>query len=93
MPIFRCLVRGENFPFEIDGEWRTQGFLTTRYVEAANEYEAEEAALEAMQSEETLQRDEDTPGLEHAQVYFEEVEEVQKAGDDVGFTFYDEDAK
>ncbi len=91
MPIFRCLVRGEHFPCLIDGVWRTQGFYTTRYVEAATEYDAEDVALEAMQDERALQRDPSTPGLEAAQVYFEEIEEVAQAGENAGFTFFDED--
>jgi hypothetical protein len=93
MPIFRCLVRGENFPFLFDGAWRTQGFYTTRYVEAANEYDAEDVALEALQSEDALQRDPSTPGLEAAQVYFEKIEEVSQAGANAGFTFFDEDKR
>jgi hypothetical protein len=90
MPIFRCLIRGENFPFLVDDAWRSMGFYTTRYVEAADEYDAEELGLEALQGDETLQRDPSTPGLEAAQVKFEKIEEVSQAGGNAGFTFFDE---
>lgn len=91
MPIFRCKIRGEHFPFLVDGAWRTMGFYTTRYVEAASEYDAEDVGLEALQDEEALQRDPSTPGLEAAQVYFEEIEEVAQAGAAEGFTLFDKE--
>jgi hypothetical protein len=92
MPIFRCLVRGERFPFMIDGAWKTIGFYTTRFVEADSPGAAEMVTLDLLQGEEALQREETAPGLEHAHVFFEEIEEVSEAGLNSGFIFFDEEA-
>ena len=75
--LYRCLIRGENFPGELLGEYGLMGFYTTRWVEAASEEEAEMLALEALRSDPDLQ-----PSLEvrdrskAAKVFFEEIDEV-----------------
>lgn len=92
MAWFRCLVHGENFPFLMDGAWKLMGFYATRYVEAPSADAAEKAALELLKGEEALKCDADTPGLQNARVFFEEIEQVAKARPHGGFTFYAEEA-
>jgi hypothetical protein len=92
MAIFRCFIRGENFPFMMDGAWKSVGFYTTRFVEAPSAEAAEEVALLMLQGDQALARDPSTPGLERAQIFFDEIEEVSEAGvPNAGFTFFNED--
>jgi hypothetical protein len=92
MTIFRCLIRGESFPFMINGAWKAMGFYTTRFVEAATNEEAEMTALHLMQQEDALKREPGTTGLEGARLFFEEIEEVEGAKNpNAGFTFFEEE--
>ena len=92
MPLFRCLMRGENFPFDVDGAWKSVGFYATRFVDAASAEEAEAAALGLLKADPALARESSTPGLEHARVVFEEIEEVAAVtGPNAGFTFFEEE--
>lgn len=92
MPIFRCLMRGESFPFSVDGAWKTMGFYATRFVNAASADEAETAALNLLKEDSALIRDPNTPGLEHARIFFDEIEEVAAASaPNAGFVFFDEE--
>jgi hypothetical protein len=76
--LFRCSIRGENFPGELIGERGLYGFYTTRWVEAISEEEAETLALESLKSEPTFQQE--SPKLREqskARVYFEEIVPVR----------------
>jgi hypothetical protein len=75
--LYRCLVRGENFPGQLVGKKGLVGFYTTRWVEAVSLEDAEMSALEAMRIEPTLEIV--SPKLREqskAMVYFEEILEV-----------------
>jgi hypothetical protein len=54
MKKFRVLVRGENFLLESEGAVKRFGFYTTRFVEAADEREAEQRAVESLRQEDRL---------------------------------------
>ena len=91
MPVFRCFIRGENFPGSLAGEPEPIGFYTTRFIEASSPSEAELAALDALRAEPEFElvRPEDRMG--DAQVYFEQIEEVPAEvgrGPGKGFTFF-----
>ncbi len=83
MGLFRCFVRGENFPGQVIGQKGLYGFYTTRFVEADNCDEAELAALEILRSEPGLQiSSEELKKKEpQAKVYFEEINEVDASTD------------
>ena len=90
MLIFRCLMRGENFPGVLLGKVDPVGFYATRYVEAASAEDAELAALALLRDDQTLS----VPAqarTENAQVFFEEIEELStgdEQGANAGFTFF-----
>lgn len=86
MPLFRCLIRGENFPGALIGSEEPIGFYTTRFVEAGSPEEAEMLAIGLLRDDANL----DVPP-EHASVYFEEIEEVPERTEqlpDKGFSFF-----
>ena len=78
MPWYRCLVRGENFPFE--GKPGSgvipHGFYATRWVEADTAEPAEMAALSLLRSEEAFATPSGHAVSKDARVYFEKIEEV-----------------
>ncbi len=89
MPWFRCFIRGENFPLELDGKRQATGFYTTRYVEAADEGDAELKAVNVLRDDPALKVPPGTPGVEHAMVYVEEIELVDgPSAPNAGFTFF-----
>ena len=91
MPVFRCLIRGENFPGSLAGESALVGFYTTRFIEASSASEAELAALERLRGEPEFQLVRPEDRMENAQVYFEQIEEVPVQvgrGPGKGFTFF-----
>lgn len=51
MKRFKVLVCGENFLVWSEGAVKRMGFYTTRFVEAADEEEAESVALETLRQE------------------------------------------
>ena len=78
MALFRCLIRGENFPGQIIGLKGLIGFYTTRFIEAADTEEAELAGLEMLRADPDLQiKSEKLKQQEPlAKVYFEEIIQV-----------------
>ena len=77
MKLYRCMVRGENFPGELIGKKGLVGFYTTRWVEAVSLEEAEISALEAVRIDPAFEIV--SPKLREqfkAMVYFEEILEV-----------------
>ena len=90
MPVFRCFIRGENFPGTMAGQPDPIGFYATRFVEAESPEFAETTALDLLRGDPAFNV---PPELrtEDARVYFESIEEVSvesgwSAGG--GFTFY-----
>jgi hypothetical protein len=90
MPLYRCLIQGENFPGVLFAEPDPIGFYTTRFVEAAGPAEAVKAALEVLRLDPTLQ----LPPAQRsndARIHFEAVEEVPPdtpKAPNAGFTFF-----
>lgn len=78
MPWYRCLVRGENFPFEgkPGSGVRPHGFYATRCVEADTAEAAEIVALELLRSEDAFAPPAGDARSKDARVYFEKIEEV-----------------
>jgi hypothetical protein len=77
--LFQCLVRGDNFPINIEGVEGLVGFYTTRSVEAHSPDEAEKLVLKLLRSEPVFQTVE--PELRKnsgAKVHFEEIVPVRK---------------
>lgn len=90
MPHFRVVVRGRNFWLTIDGRLGRMGFDATRFVEAADEEQAEDKALDMLQDDQTLHGAANEPG-DPPEIFIEEIDEV--AADKVlsgigGYTFY-----
>ncbi|MFZ6818828.1 hypothetical protein [Undibacterium sp. Ji22W] len=90
MPLFQCLIRGDNFPGKIIHQRYLIGFYTTRFVKADTSTQAEELAIQLLQNDVIFS----IPIEERshtAKVYFEEIIEVV---DDVnnkpnqGYTFF-----
>ena len=75
MPIFRCSIRGENFPGGLLGEASPIGFHTTRFVDASSPDEAEMLALGMLRGEDVFSI---SPELrsDDAKVFFAEIVEV-----------------
>jgi len=92
VPIFRCLILGENFPtLNDDGIRELIGFYATRYVESENRDDAEQDALNELRQDEWLQglKGIRIPEDPEARVFFEEIVEVSSIGDvGSGFTFF-----
>ena len=90
MPLYRCLILGENFPGALLGEPEPVGFYTTRYVEAGTAEAAELLALEMLRNDKALKV---APGAhtKEARIHFEQIEEVPPETERVpnaGFTFF-----
>ncbi|WP_166213031.1 hypothetical protein [Cognatiluteimonas telluris] len=91
MPVFRCLIRGENFPGSLACQAEPVGFYTTRWVEAESPAEAEGLAVGLLREDPTLNSVAPEQRTEDAQVYFESIEEVLPEpgrGSGTGFTFF-----
>ncbi len=90
MPLYRCLICGENFPGALLGKHSPIGFYATRFVEAATPGEAEAQVLDLLRNDDVLKiraelRNED------ARVFFEEIAEVSADSErapNSGFTFF-----
>lgn len=92
MSKYRVLISGENFLLNFDGRPRKSGFYVTRFVDAADAEEAENAAVALLRNDAALKglvlnsRD-DTPMM-----YAEEVEELEaydpEENVDTGFSWH-----
>jgi hypothetical protein len=90
MPLFRVVLRGDNFPGVILAQADPIGFYTTRFVEAESAAEAELAALAILRSDPAMK-----VAAEHrtasASVHIEELSEVAMSTErksNAGFTFF-----
>lgn len=54
MAKYKILLRGENFPINLDSKLSLLGFYTTRTVSAQNEIEAENSAVLLIKSDSSL---------------------------------------
>lgn len=90
MSLYRCFIRGENFPGELIGLTTAVGFHATRFVDAASAEEAEGIAVAALRQDAALTVTAE-PRVKNAKVYFESIEEVPADTErvpDEGFTFF-----
>lgn len=90
MPLFRCFIRGENFPGELIGLTAAVGFRATRFVDAASAPEAEQLAVAALRQDAELTVTSE-PRVKNAKVYFESIVEVPadtQREPNSGFTFF-----
>jgi hypothetical protein len=90
MPLFRCSIRGENFPGELIGLTAAVGFHATRFVDAQSAAEAEQIAVAALRHDAALTITSE-PRVKNAKVYFESIEEVPAETErlpNTGFTFF-----
>jgi hypothetical protein len=90
MPLFRCLIRGENFPGELIGQSAAIGFHATRFVDAGSAAEAEQIAVAALRQEAALTVTVE-PKVKNARVHFESIVEVPADTDrapNSGFSFF-----
>jgi hypothetical protein len=93
MPLFRCFIRGENFPGELIGQTAAVGFHATRFVNAGSVEEAERIAVAALREDAALTVT-SKPRVKNAKVYFESIEEVPADTERVpysGFSFFSMD--
>jgi hypothetical protein len=93
MAIFRCLIRGENFPGELIGQSAAVGFHATRFVDAQSAEEAERIAVASLRADAALTVSVE-PRIKNAKVYFESIEEVPPDTERVpntGFSFFSMD--
>ena len=91
MPWFRCFIHGENFVVDVDGKHEVMGFYTTRYIEAADENEAEMLSLAKLRKDDFLNDDTLKSRSPEAKVTFEEIDELIGEPEDkdrAGFSFY-----
>jgi hypothetical protein len=90
MSLYRCLIRGENFPGELIGLTTAVGFHATRFVDAGSAEEAEGIAVAALRQDAALTVTAE-PRVKNAKVFFESIEQVPADTERVpneGFTFF-----
>lgn len=93
MALFRCSIRGENFPGELIGQTMAIGFHATRFIDAKSAEEAERIAVTALREDAALTVASE-PRVKNAKVYFESIEEVPPDTERVpneGFSFFSMD--
>jgi hypothetical protein len=93
MPLYRCFIRGENFPGELIGQTTAIGFHATRFVDAQSAQEAERIAVAALREDAALTVTVE-PRVKNAKVFFESIEEVASDTERVpntGFAFFSMD--
>lgn len=76
MPLYKCLIRGENFPGLVTEKAEPIGFYTTRYVQAASPAAAELAVVEALRADPKLQLPDGHPKPTDAKVFVDEIKRV-----------------
>ena len=92
MNIYRVLLNGENFLMTADGKAKKLGFYTTRFVEAANEAEAESVAVSILRQDERLRGTVLNTADDPPVIYTDEIEQVNTLEKAPGFTFYPSEA-
>ena len=92
MSKYRVLISGENFLLNFDGRPQKLGFYVTRFVDAADAEDAENAAVALLRDDAALKglvlNSRDDPPM----LYADEVEELEaydpKENVDTGFSWY-----
>jgi hypothetical protein len=90
MPLFRCFIRGDNFPGKLIGKKEPIGFYTTRFVDAETAEQAEMLAVDLLRNDADL----DVAAkhrTQDAKIHFEKIEEVPAETErkpNKGFTFF-----
>lgn len=92
MKKFRVFLRGEHFFLKEEGLVERYGFYTTRFVEALDEDQAEQTAVELVRKEDQLREavwnDQPDPSM----IFVEEIVEISTfESQGSGFSFYEED--
>src|SRR3546814_17175149 len=83
MPLFRCIICGENFPGTLLGQEELVGFYTTRFVEADSPEQAEIMAIELLRNDPSLDVSSEHR-TQSAKVFFEDIDEVRSEERRVG---------
>jgi hypothetical protein len=85
--LFRLLLRGKNFPLQVDGKEQLMGFHATRLVEAEDRIEAATKALALLKGEPELVA---VPAGCGATITYEEIVEAERgeASEAGGFAFF-----
>jgi hypothetical protein len=78
MPIFRVALEGRNFWLVVNGAIKRLGFNTTRFVQAADESQAESRALDQLRSDPKLHNTHNDR-TDPPEVFIEDIEEVDAA--------------
>src|SRR3546814_8747667 len=78
MPLFRCIICGENFPGTLLGQEELVGFYTTRFVEADSPEQAEIMAIELLRNDPSLDVSSEHR-TQSAKVFFEDIDEVPRS--------------
>lgn len=90
MPLFRCFIRGDNFPGKLIGRKKPAGFYTTRFVEASSAEEAEILVVDVLRNDPDLDVAQKYR-TQDAKIYFESTDEVSPGTErkpNKGFTFF-----
>lgn len=90
MPIFRCLIRGDNFPGEIIHQQYLIGFYTTRFIQADTSARAEQLVAQLLRDDAIFQVPIEDRS-HRAKIFFEEIIEVANDVDakpNQGYTFF-----
>lgn len=93
MPIFRTLIRGQNFVLALDGQPRRLGFFTTRFVQADDAAGAERAAVAAIRGDPELRANVRNARADPPMIFVDEIAPVDAAPDAAGsgFAFFPEE--
>jgi hypothetical protein len=92
MKKFRVFMRGENFLLKEEGAVKRCGFYTTRFVEALDEDQAEQNAVELVRKEDQLRdavwNDQSDPPM----IFVQEIDEISTfEGQGAEYSFYEDD--
>ena len=92
---YKVFVRGENFLMKFDGINQKFGFYTTRFVEAENEADAENKAMDMLRNDPKLVKSVLNEKLDSPMMYAEEIEELKSFKghpiNGTGLVFYPEE--
>ena len=92
MKKFRVFVRGENFHLKEEGSVKRFGFYTTRFVEALDEDQAEQTAVELVRSEDQLREAVCNDQSDPPMIFVEEIDQISTfEAQRSGFTLYEDD--
>jgi len=95
MKKYQILVQGKNFSLSLEGEAKTMGFYTTRWVEAKSPQDAENSVIELIKNDKNLKdavlNEKNNPPMLYAEeiIEIENFEGVKPPGS--GYSFYPEE--